>query len=122
VPLVLYGSQYPGGKIFNKAAFVAPPSGTQGNFGQNVLRGFRATQADVALQRQFHLTEKVNLRLRSEFFNIFNHPNFGNPINSLTGPLFGHSTQTLASSSATRMERGSHLSPTSLREHCGRFD
>jgi hypothetical protein len=78
-PLEIFSSQYPDGKIFNKAAFVAPPSGTQGNFGQNVLRGFRATQADVALQRQFHLTEKVNLRLRSEFFNIFNHPNFNAP-------------------------------------------
>jgi hypothetical protein len=98
VPLVFYGSQYPGGKIFNEAAFTPPPAGQQGNFGRNVLRGFGATQADVGLQRQFHLTEKVGLRFRSEFFNIFNHPNFGNPNNSLTSPLFGQSTQTLASS------------------------
>jgi hypothetical protein len=98
VPLVLHGSKYPGGKIFNSAAFSEPTPGTQGNFGRNVLRGFGATQADVALQRQFHLTEKIGLRFRSEFFNIFNHPNFGNPNNDLTSPLFGHSTQTLASS------------------------
>jgi len=98
VPLVLYGSQYPGGKIFNKAAFTPALSGQQGDLGRNVLRGFGATQADVGLQRQFHLTEKMGLRFRSEFFNIFNHPNFGNPNNSLTSPLFGHSTQTLANS------------------------
>jgi hypothetical protein len=113
VPLELFGSQYPGGKIFNGAAFSAAPKGPQGNpqqgnFGRNVLRGFGATQADVGLQRQFRLTEKLGLRFRSEFFNIFNHPNFGNPNNTLacprttavcTGnPLFGHSTQTLASS------------------------
>ena len=98
VPLVLYGPQYPGGKIFNKAAFTLPPKGTQGDFARNVLRGFGATQADLALQRQFHLTEKMGLRFRSEFFNIFNHPNFGNPNNNLTSPLFGQSTQTLASS------------------------
>jgi len=97
-PLVLYGSQFPGGKIFNKAAFTAAPAGQQGDFGRNVLRGFGATQADVGLQRQFHLTEKMELRFRSEFFNIFNHPNFGNPSNMLASPLFGHSTQTLASS------------------------
>ena len=97
-PLELFGSQFPGGKIFNKAAFVAPPNGTQGNFGRNVLRGFGATQADVAFQRQFRLTENLGLRFRSEFFNIFNHPNFGNPNNTLTSPLFGHSTQTLANS------------------------
>jgi len=98
VPLELFGPQYPGGKIFNQAAFVAPPSGTQGNFGRNVLRGFGATQADVAFQRRFALTEQLGLRFRAEFFNIFNHPNFGNPNNSLTSPLFGHSTQTLANS------------------------
>jgi len=97
VPLVLYGSQYPGGKIFNKAAFTAP-IGQQGDFGRNVLRGFGAWQADVGLQRQFHLSERMGLRFRSEFFNIFNHPNVGPPTNSLTSPLFGHSTQTLASS------------------------
>jgi len=55
VPLELFGTQYPGGKIFNKAAFAAPPTGQQGDFGRNVLRGFGATQVDLALQRQFHL-------------------------------------------------------------------
>jgi hypothetical protein len=97
VPLELFGSQYPGGKIFNEAAFTAAPAGQQGDFGRNVLRGFGATQLDFALQRQFRFTEGVGLRFRSEFFNIFNHPNFGNPNNSLTSPLFGHSTQMLAS-------------------------
>jgi hypothetical protein len=29
--------------------------------------------------------------------NIFNHPNFGSPNNTLSSPLFGHSTQMLAS-------------------------
>jgi len=98
VPLELYGAQFPGGKIFNRAAFSAAPAGTQGNFGRNMLRGFGAWQADVGLQRQFRLTEKLGLRFRAEFFNIFNHPNFGNPINTLTSPLFGRSTQTLANS------------------------
>jgi len=100
VPLVLYGSQYPGGKAFNSAAFTAPPTGQQGDFGRNVLRGFGAWQADVAFQRQFRLTEKMGLRFRGEFFNLFNHPNFGSPNNNLTSPLFGQSTQTLASSLA----------------------
>jgi hypothetical protein len=44
----------------------------------------------------FRVTEKVGLRFRAEFFNIFNHPNFGSPDNDLTSPLFGYSTQTLA--------------------------
>jgi hypothetical protein len=98
VPLELSGAGYPGGKIFNKAAFAAAPVGQQGNFGRNVLRGFDATQADIGLQRQFRVTEKSELRFRSEFFNILNHPNFGNPTNSVPSPLFGRSTQTLANS------------------------
>jgi len=98
VPLEFYGSQYPGGKIFNRAAFTTPPKGEQGTFPRNYLRGFAASQVDFALQRQFKLTEKLGLRFRGEFFNLFNHPNFGSPNNSLTSPLFGYSTQTLASS------------------------
>ena len=98
VPLELYGDQYPGGKIFNAAAFTLPPAGQQGNGGRNVLRGFGASQADVALQRQFRVTERVALRFRAEFFNIFNQANFGSPVFDLSSPLFGQSTQTLASS------------------------
>lgn len=120
VPLTLYGSQYPGGKAFNNTlivgacpgganqigAFCPAPGGHQGNFGRNVLRAFNAVQADVAFQRQFHLTEQLALRFRGEFFNLFNHPNFGNPVNSLTSPVFGHSTQTLASSLAGEADAG----------------
>lgn len=98
VPLEISGSQFPGGKIFNRTAFSSAPAGTQGNLGRNVLRGFGAWQMDVALQRQFHLTERFALRFRAEFFNLFNHPNFGSPTNVLTSPLFGRSTQTLANS------------------------
>ena len=98
VPLEIHGSQFPGGKILNRAAFSAAPAGTQGNLGRNVLRGFGAWQADVGVQRQFRLTERLGLRFRAEFFNVFNHPNFGNPVNVLTSPLFGRSTQTLANS------------------------
>ena len=98
VPLEIHGSQFPGGKILNRLAFSAAPAGTQGNLGRNVLRGFGAWQADIGVQRQFHLTERTGLRFRAEFFNIFNHPNFGAPTNVLTSALFGRSTQTLANS------------------------
>jgi hypothetical protein len=100
LPLALYGSQYPGGKAFNLAAFVPAPSGQEGDLGRNVLRGFGAWQTDLGLQRRFRVTEEIALRFRAEFFNIFNHPNFGSPNNVLSSPLFGQSTQTLASSLA----------------------
>jgi hypothetical protein len=98
VPLELFGEQYPGGKIFNPAAFVAAPAGQQGGLGRNVLRGFGASQADLAVQRQFHVTDRVAVRVRAEFFNVFNQPNFGSPNFDLSSPLFGRSTQSLANS------------------------
>jgi len=96
VPLELFGSGYPGGKILNRAAFNAPPAGQQGSFGRNVLRGFNATQADIGVHRVFRVTERMGLRFRAEFFNSLNHPNFGSPTNLLTSALFGRSTQPLA--------------------------
>jgi hypothetical protein len=80
VPQVLYGPQYPGGSAVNPAAFTDPPAGTQGNFPRNSMRFFNASQLDLALRRQFSLTERVKLQFRFEFFNIFNHPNFADPV------------------------------------------
>jgi hypothetical protein len=104
-PFYLYGSQYPGGKAFNPAAFQDPSSpGTQGNLGRNVLRGFGPWEEDLAIRREFPIHEQLKLQFRSEFFNIFNHPNFGDPGTQFTGtnvlanPRFGLSTATLAQS------------------------
>lgn len=97
-------SSAPGGRRFNKVAFVAPPIGPgntfvrQGTLGRNVLRGFPVWQIDIALRRQFNLTERMNLQFRVELFNIFNHPNFGDPVNNINNGLFGQSTQMLGSS------------------------
>ena len=49
----------------------------------------------MTLQRRFQLSERFSLQASADMFNIFNHPNFGSPVNYLTSPLFGHSTQTL---------------------------
>jgi Carboxypeptidase regulatory-like domain/TonB dependent receptor len=102
VPLYLDESGAPGGKIINAAAFSLPAAG-QGDLGRNALRGFGATQLDLTLRRQFSFTERLSLQARADFFNIFNHPNFGSPNNYLDSgpgvpnPLFGQSNSTLAS-------------------------
>src|SRR5262249_47258673 len=98
VPLELFGPQYPGGKIFNRAAFSPTSDGQQGNLGRNVLRGFGASQADIALQREFRPAQRVTVRLRVECFNVFNQANFGGPDTDLTTTTFGYSARTLASS------------------------
>jgi outer membrane receptor protein involved in Fe transport len=81
-PLYLYGSQYPGGKAYNKAAFKSAAFLKEGNFGRNVLRGFGAWQMDFAIHRKFEFSERTSLEFRAEAFNILNHPNFANPSDS----------------------------------------
>ncbi|HZD47796.1 MAG TPA: TonB-dependent receptor, partial [Silvibacterium sp.] len=93
-PFYLYPSGAPGGKVINAAAFTIPATG-QGDLGRNALRGFGATQLDLTLRRQFKLWERLSLQARADMFNIFNHPNFGSPMNYLSSPQFGYSTQTL---------------------------
>jgi hypothetical protein len=106
-PYYLSGSQYPGQKAFNPAAFTDPPvdpsSGNplrQGDLGRNALRGFGATQWDFSVHRDFSIHETFKLQFRAEMFNVLNHPNFGPPNNRFGAAGFGLSTQTLGQSLA----------------------
>jgi hypothetical protein len=113
----LTGTQYPGGKAFNPAAFEAPPidpaTGTflQGDLGRNALRGFGAFQWDFAIHRDFPLPHSTKLQFRAEMFNLLNHPNFGQPIGNLNDPNFGISTQMLGQSLGGSNVSGGGLSP-----------
>ena len=104
-PLYIDDQNAPGGRRFNPLAFDrATPLAQlrQGTLGRNVLRGFPARQLDLSLRRQFNLTERLNLQLRADAFNIFNTANFANPsgvlgANYLTNSTFGRATQLLSS-------------------------
>jgi hypothetical protein len=98
VPLWISDPNVAGGKRINKAAFATPTGPVQGNLGRNALRGFGAKNVDLTLRRQFKLRERLALQWRADFFNIFNHPNFGPPTNYMSSPLFGQSTQMLGAS------------------------
>ena len=50
-----------------------------GNLGRNSLRGPDFLWSDFYLTKWFPLTEHVKLRFESQFFNVFNHPNFALP-------------------------------------------
>jgi len=101
-PLYLFGTQYPGGKAFNPAAFQDPPADPStgnplrnGNLGRNALRGFALTQWDFAVHRDFPIREQLKLQFRAEMFNVLNHPNFGPPNNGFGAVGFGLSNQML---------------------------
>jgi hypothetical protein len=93
-PLYLEDPNAPGGKVFNRAAFAIPPVGRQGSFGRNVMRGFPLHQTDFSVRRRFGLGERVSLLFRVDIFNVFNHPNFADPVNTVSSATFGQSTQT----------------------------
>ncbi len=47
---------------------------------------------NVSAFKDFRLTERVRLEFRTEFFNIFNEVNLGNPNQTFTSPSFGRIT------------------------------
>jgi hypothetical protein len=99
-------SNVPAGYFFNPFAFARPtilagqviPSsggtataaaiGTDtGNVGRNILRGPRQNNVDFSLIKRFRLAESRNIEFRTEFFNLFNHVNYANPISDLNAVL-----------------------------------
>jgi hypothetical protein len=79
----LVGNPYvafnPLGPYLNPAAFGQPQPGTYGNLGRNAFSGPGLNDFDMSLVKSQQIRGERWLRLRAEFFNIWNHPNFANP-------------------------------------------
>jgi hypothetical protein len=96
-----------GTNLLNLAAFTAPCTvdtdptsktygncinGHPGSEGRNAFNAPNYTNFDFSLTKTSHLTEKVAMALRCDFFNIFNHPNFSSPLLQGFGvDVFGNS-------------------------------
>jgi hypothetical protein len=77
-------------RFFNTDAFQAPKPYTFGNAGRNIIPGPGNNVFNLALHRGFRVHESQTLQLRAEFFNAFNHPNWGIPGPYPDfGPFFG---------------------------------
>jgi Carboxypeptidase regulatory-like domain len=77
---------------FTTNSFVPNAIGTFGNSGRNILRGPAHCLVDWSIMRNFPITERWKLQFRAEFFNFFNHPQLGDPGNSVTSSDFGRIT------------------------------
>jgi carboxypeptidase family protein/TonB-dependent receptor-like protein len=77
--VLLAGQTCPGGKGLNPDAFSIPSTIRQGTEGRNDIPGFGLTQVDLSIERKFAITERINLKFRTDAFNLLNHPNFANP-------------------------------------------
>jgi hypothetical protein len=68
-------------------------AGTQTNFGntgRNFFRGPHYFNSDFSIFKTFQIRESgMGFTLVANAYNVFNHPNFANPINSLSSGAFG---------------------------------
>ncbi len=72
-----------------------PKCGEEGNEKSNQFREPNFAETDAAFYKDNHLTERINLQLRFEFYNIFNHPNLtnvdANPVDATFGKALSSS-------------------------------
>jgi carboxypeptidase family protein/TonB-dependent receptor-like protein len=83
----------------NKAVFVSPcvpavapatlPTCHPGTLGRDAITGPGFVDTDFSVTKNTKINERFNLQFRSEFFDLFNHPNFGNPVLTVTSSSFG---------------------------------
>jgi hypothetical protein len=84
-----------------------------GDAGRNSLCGPSLKEFDFSLIKHTQLSERVSLEFRSEFFNIFNHPNF-DVLDNTQGP-----NGTGGNGDAIFVGRASGCNPTTNSLGCG---
>jgi hypothetical protein len=80
---------------FSPSSFANAAPGTFGNCpAQGPVIGPGYVDADISLQKNFPINERMRLQFRADFLNAFNHPNFGVPNDSCCTGTFGVSSTT----------------------------
>jgi hypothetical protein len=78
------------GEFFNTSCYSAPLSGQLGNASRTPLSGPGFVNTDFSAIKHFLLPrEGMRLDFRSEFFNLFNHAQFGQPGGDINSTTFG---------------------------------
>jgi hypothetical protein len=77
---------------FLPSAFATPAPYTYGNAGRNTLLGPGRTNFDTSLFKTFPIHERMVLQFRVEAFNVFNHPQFGYPNQTIGNSQVGQIT------------------------------
>lgn len=65
-----------------------------GNLGRNVVIGPAFNNTDLSVIKNTRIGESMRVQFRAEFFDLFNHANFGQPGNVVGTPSFGRITNT----------------------------
>ena len=65
--------------VTQSGPFSDPGLGKFGNIQRNSFTGPGEFMSDMSIFKNFAITERVHAQLQLEFFNVFNHPVYGNP-------------------------------------------
>ncbi|HTU47213.1 MAG TPA: carboxypeptidase regulatory-like domain-containing protein [Bryobacteraceae bacterium] len=101
MPLTPVGGSTPNDWI-NIAAFAVPANQTFGNLGRNDFRAPGISQLDLGLSKFVTVTERTNIRLRADLFNVFNRAQFGAPNSDISQGNFGIITSTISNYASGR--------------------
>jgi len=77
---------------FDRTPFSAVPR--FGNSGRNVIIGPTFNNTDIAVMKSLKIGDAAHMQFRFEVFDLFNHPNLGQPGNVVGTPTFGQITNT----------------------------
>jgi hypothetical protein len=83
----------------NASNFNGPGLAQFGDQRRNQFRGPNFFDTDMTLTKTFGVpgTERAHIGIALQAFNLFNHPNFDQPVNDLSNPQFGLITRTVNS-------------------------
>jgi len=79
----------PGHLWFNPASFTDNAIGTQGDTPRGFFNGPGFWNTDFVVRKDFRFTERSRLQTEIDFFNLFNHTNFGQPVADISAGTFG---------------------------------
>jgi hypothetical protein len=77
---------------FNTAAFRRPPNTRAGTAGVGIIEGPGLQLWDISARKRFYITERHNVELRADFFNVFNQTNLTTINTNVTNSNFGRAT------------------------------
>ena len=82
----------PNFQYFSTSEFYGMALGVGGNADRRFFHGPGLNNWDMALFKTTRITERIGLDFRAEFFNVFNHAQFNNPVGDFSSPNFGEVT------------------------------
>jgi Carboxypeptidase regulatory-like domain len=81
---------------FLPTSFTSGPLGSFGDANRSFFSGPGIVNTDFALMKRIPVTESMSFMIRAEFFNIFNHTQFSNPVGNFSSSQFGEVTSARA--------------------------